>query len=370
MKFTVNKQDFEKALSPVSIIAQSKTADSSLNGIYIEANENELVLYCYDIEKGIKTTVDAQVSQNGKIIADTQIVAVVHSMPDGDITFSSDDNYVITLSCGDAVIQIMGKSTDSYPAMPEIKGNVAFAITKRQLKNLINKTLFSVLKDDTNPILKGSLFEIKDNTLTVSAIDGYRFAVRKEKSSVDCPDLNISFVIPGKVEQNLLRLMDDSEEEIKFELGNKHIIMVMDNLYLMIRLIEGDFPKYEKYIPQFSTSAVVRRDSLIDSLERVSIVNVNMHSSAKLNFVNGTIKIFCETETGKVNDVIPVQIEGEEKELLFNQVFLIDALKCCENENVLLKLAENGRGMVITSVDEDKSDDSEYLYLIMSIRGR
>ena len=74
MKFTVNKSDFEKAITPVSIIAQSKTAESALHGIYIEATESTVILYCYDIEKGIRTTVDAFVAGNGSIIADAQIV--------------------------------------------------------------------------------------------------------------------------------------------------------------------------------------------------------------------------------------------------------------------------------------------------------
>ena len=178
MIFTVNKTDFEKAITPVSIIAQSKTADSSLNGIYIEASGETLTLYCYDIEKGIKTTLDAYVSNAGKIIADSQIVPIVHSMPEGEITFRSDDNNVITLSSGDSEFQIMGRDASSYPAMPEIKGHTSFSITKKQMKNIINKTIFSISKDDTNPVLKGSLFQIKDNILTVSAIDGFRFAVR------------------------------------------------------------------------------------------------------------------------------------------------------------------------------------------------
>lgn len=370
MIFTVNKTDFEKAITPVSIIAQSKTADSSLNGIYIEASGETLTLYCYDIEKGIKTTIDAYVSNAGKIIADSQIVPIVHSMPDGEITFRSDDNNVITLSSGDSEFQIMGRDASSYPAMPEIKGHTAFSITKKQMKNIINKTIFSISKDDTNPVLKGSLFQIKDNILTVSAIDGFRFAVRKEKSTIDNPDLDIGFIIPGKAQQNLLRIMEDNDDEINLELGNKHIIMMMDNLYLMIRLLEGEFPAYEKFIPEYTTTAVVNRDRFINSLERVAIVNEKMYSSAKLSFSNDVLKISCETESGKVNDQISVHMEGDEKEILFNQQFLIEALRCCENENVLVRIAENGRGTVIKATAEDENEDAGYLYLIMPVRGR
>lgn len=372
MKFTVNKTDFEKAITPVSIIAQSKTAESTLNGIYLKAENGELVIYCYDIEKGIKTTLEATVAKEGCIIADPQIVPIVRSMPEGDIEFSADEKFTITLSCGDATFQILGRDGSTYPIMPDIKGFSSFSVTKKQVKNLINKTFFSVCKDDSNPILKGSLFEIRNNTLTVSAIDGFRLAVRREKSAVDCPDVDLSFIMPSRAEQNLLRIMEDSDGEIAFELGNKHIILHMDNLYIMIRLLEGEFPKYERFIPEYTTTAEVARDALITSLERVSLVNEKMHSSAKLIFDNDTLKISCETESGKVNDLLSVHMEGEPKEILFNQNFLIDALRACDNEKVLLRIADGGRGMVIKACDKDEEEntDSYYLYLVMPIRGR
>ena len=136
MKFTVNKDAFEKAIIPVSIIAQSKSAESALSGIYMRAENNQILLYCYDVEKGIKTSVDADVSSEGCIIADPQIVPIIHSMPEGDVEFSCDDKFVITLTCGDATFQIMGRDGSTYPDMPEIQGHTAFAITKKQFKNL------------------------------------------------------------------------------------------------------------------------------------------------------------------------------------------------------------------------------------------
>lgn len=370
MKFTVIKADFEKAITPVSIIAQNKTAESALHGIYIEAAEGTVILYCYDIEKGIRTNVDAFVAGTGSIVADPQIVQIIHSMPDGEITVSTDDNYIITLTSGEAIFQIMGKDSKSYPSMPEIKGHTEFALTKKQVKNIISKTIFSACKEDANPVLKGSLFEIADNMLTVSAIDGFRCAVRKEKNSVDSPDLTVSFILPGKAQQSILRIMDDSDEEVKLELGAKHLIMMMDDIFMIFRLIDGDFPKYEKYIPEYNTTAIIDRDSFITCLERVAIINEKMKSSAKLHFENDTLKISCESENGKINDVIPVNMEGEPKEILFNQTFLIEALRCCENEKIEFRLAENGRASVITATENDKSEDSSYIYLVMPVRGR
>ncbi len=370
MLFSIDKTAFEKAITPVSFIAQSKSAESSLGGVYIEAKDNMLTLYCYDIEKGIKTTVPANVEREGKIIADTQLVPIIHSLPNGEFTVDIDENYIMKITSGDADFQILGRNADSYPSMPEIKGFSNFTISRKQLRTIINKTIFAVSNDETKPILKGSLFEINNDTLTVTAIDGYRISVRSEKSSTDKQDLNVSFIMSGKSQQNLLRLMDDSEEDLQCELANKHIIFVLDNLYILIRLLEGEFPQYKKYLPEPECTAVVDRASLISSLERVALINDKLKTSARLNFINDQLKINCETENGKINDLLSIYMEGDPIEVNFNQNYLIDALKACDDDKVVMKIATKGKGLVICARDEDEKEDKYYLQLVMPVRSR
>lgn len=370
MIFTVDKAQFEKAITPVSLIAQSKAAESTLSGIYIEAKDSQLLLYCYDIEKGIRTSVEANVEKEGRIIADTQIVPIIHSLPQGEITISVDHNFIIKITAGDADFQILGRSADTYPAMPEIQGFSNFSISRKQLRNIINKTIFAVSNDDTKPILKGSLFEIANGNMTVCAIDGFRISVRSEKSKTDNGELCVKFIMPGKAQQNLLRLLDDSDEDVVCELANKHIIFVIDNMYVLIRLLEGDFPIYTKYLPQHEVTAVVDKASLISSLERVALINDRLKASAKLQFVNDKLKISCETDNGKINDILPVYMEGDPIEVNFNQNYLIDALKACEDEKVFLKISGHGKGLVIVARDEDEKEDRFYLQLVMPVRSR
>lgn len=370
MIFTVDKNAFEKAITPVSIIAQSKAAESGLGGIFVEAKNNTLTLYCYDIEKGIKTTIEADIEKEGKIIADTQIVPIIHSLPDGEVRIVVDDNYIMRITSGDADFQILGRNADTYPAMPEVKGYSSFKMSRKQFKQMIAKTIFAVSSDDTKPILKGSLFTVSNERITISAIDGFRVAVRSEKSESENSELDLRFIIPGKTQQNLIRLMDDSDEDIVCELSNKHIIFTIDNLFILIRLLEGDFPDYKKYIPTPDSTAVVDRTSLILSLERVALINDKLKASAKLQFANDQLKISCETDKGKINDLIPVYMEGDPIEVNFNQNYLIDALRACDSDKVLMRIAEKGRGLVIVPRDEDKKEESDYLQLVMPVRSR
>jgi len=370
MIFTVDKYQFEKAITPVSVVAQNKAAESAASGIYIEAKGNELILYCYDIEKGIKTTVEANIEKEGKIIADLQIVPIIHSLPEGEINIETDDNYIIKITAGDADFQILGRSADSYPELPDIKGFSNFTILRKQLRAIIAKTMFAVSSDDSKPILKGSLFEINGGNLTVCAIDGFRISVRTEKSTADKSDLNVSFIMPGKAQQNLLRIIDDSDDEVVCELANKHIVFQVDNLYILIRLLEGEFPQYKKYIPPYEVSAVVEKNALISSLERVALINDKLKASAKLNFINDQLKISCETDKGKINDLIPIYMEGNPIEVNFNQNYLIEALRACDDEKVVMRIASGGKGLVIIAREEDEKEDSYYLQLVMPVRSR
>ena len=370
MIFTVDKSAFEKAITPVSIIAQSKAAESNYSGIFIQAKDDCLTLYCYDIEKGIKTTVNADVEKEGKIIADPQIVPIIHSLPEGEVRIEVDDNYIMKITSGEADFQILGKSGDTYPNMPEVKGFSTFKISKKQFKAMINKTIFAVSSDDTKPVLKGSLFNVTSDKISISAIDGFRVAVRSEKSKSENPELNIRFIMPGKAQQNIMRLMDDSDEDIVCELSNKHLIITMDSLFMLFRLLEGDFPDYKKYLPEYQSVAVVDRASLISCLERVALINDKLKASAKLQFSADKLKISCETDKGKINDLITCSLEGEDMEINFNQNYLIDALKACDDDLVVLRLANRGKGMVIIPRDEDVKEDVSYLQLVMPVRSR
>ncbi len=370
MIFTVDKSAFEKAITPVSIVASSKAAESGMGGIFLEAKGNTLTLYCYDIEKGIKTTVEADIEKEGRIIADTQIVPIIHSLFDGDVRIEVDDNYIMKITSGEADFQILGRSGDTYPSMPEVKGYSSFTLSRKQFKQMISKTIFAVSSDDTKPILKGSLFNVTAEKISVSAIDGFRVAVREEKSVSENPDLSIRFIMPGRAQQNLMRLIDDSDEDITCELSNKHIILTIDNLFILIRLLEGDFPDYTKYIPEYETAASVDRMSLIASLERVALINDKHKASARLIFSNDQLKISCETEKGKINDLIPVYMDGGEIEVNFNQNYLIDALKACDDDKVEMRIASRGRGLVIVPREEDKKDEAGYLQLVMPVRSR
>lgn len=370
MIFTVDKSAFEKAITPVSIISQSKAAESNYSGIFIEAKNGLLTLYCYDIEKGIKTTTEADVEKEGKIIADAQLVPIIHSLSDGDVRIEVDDNYIMKITSGDADFQILGRSGDTYPNMPEVKGYSTFKLSKKQFRSMINKTIFAVSGDDTKPILKGSLFNVTSEKISISAIDGFRVAVREEKSKSENPELNIRFIMPGKAQQNIIRLMDDSDEDIVCELSNKHLIITMDGLFMLFRLLEGDFPDYRKYLPEYEAVATVDRASLITSLERVALINEKLKASAKLNFTAGQLKISCETDKGKINDLIPCGLDGEDMEINFNQNYLIDALKACDDDMVVLRLASRGKGMVIVAREEDVKEDASYLELVMPVRSR
>ena len=210
MKFTAEKKVIEKTILPVSIVSQNKSSEASNDGIFIKAENDNVDFFCYDLEKGIKTNMEAFVAAPGSIVSDSQLVPIIHSMPDGEITISSDDNFIITISCGETQVQILGKDSEKYPDMPQVKGDISFTLTQKQLRNLITKTCFSLSKDDSNPLLRGSYFEIKENILTVSSIDGFRCAVRTEKSMTECPNVDITFILPGKAQTNLLKIQEEN----------------------------------------------------------------------------------------------------------------------------------------------------------------
>ena len=368
MIFIIGKEDLMHAIGPTSLALTGKWSEGD-NGIYMEAKQDSIIFYSYDLEKGIRTTIQAQVEQEGSILVGPQIIPMIQSLPAGNVTIRSDEEFGISLSSGSATFAIQGKSAENYNRMPEIRGDVSFSLAQNKLREMIGKSIFAVSDDDSRPIYTGSLFEIHGNEMTVVALNGNRIAVQKETGVTENQDLDLRFIVPAKAQQNLLRLTSDTDQPIGVELTKKHIIFTLDNIYFLTRLLEGDFMDYRKKVPENMTTTVkIDREAFIDSLERASLVIDKNRHSVKCSFEGQTLTVSCATESGRVQDILPADIEGEAVEIGFNHLYVLEALKASDGQFVTLKLIGKLGPMLV--LPDEKQDGRDSLHMILPVKMR
>lgn len=368
MKFTCNKKDLCEAVNNVLPAVSSKSSLVALEGILLECKSSGLSLTGYNLELGITKEVKVNSIETGSIILNASLFAnIINKMPEGELCLKTDEKLLTVIECNDVEFTILGMNSLEYPDMPKISENKSFEISNFILKNMISQTLFAVSQTDQTPVHTGSLFDIKDGVLNIVSVDGYRLALRKEKINVSD---NFKFVVPGKTLSEILRLLsrldsEDEDEKITISFSNKHISFMINGYIIISRLLEGEFLNYAAAIPnEIKTTVKIETREFLSSINRASIIiNERAKSPIKCTFENGSIKIFCETAIGKINDAISAEIDGPDVKIGFNNKYMADALKNAESDKLLIQINGPLNPIKIVPVDDDS-----FLFLVLPVR--
>ena len=180
VKFSCEKALLQQAVSTVSRAVAAKSSIPALEGILLEC-EDVLRLSGYNMQTGIRTTLDADIGETGRIVLNARLFGeMIRRLPDDVVVFDADEKYNVRLTCGDASFELPGLSADDYPDLPEVDDQYSVTLEQRTLKAMIQQTSFAVSVNETRPIHTGALFEISDAGLTVVAVDGFSLALRRE----------------------------------------------------------------------------------------------------------------------------------------------------------------------------------------------
>lgn len=364
MKITCNTQNLLEAVLNVQHAVSNKSCLTALEGILMRTEQNKITLCGYDLELGITTQIEANVEEEGGIVLGAKIISdIIRRAPDDKITISTDDKLIATISSGNSKFSIIGIPKEDYPELPKIDSHSQIKLSSNTLKSMIRQTIFAVADTDEKPINTGTLFDIKDGEINLVSVDGYRLAKRTEKIAEQ--DCKIKFVVPGKTLSEILKLIPDSDDEIKISVGKKHIIFSNDNYCIISRLLEGDFLDYNSAIPtEKTTELIINTKDFIESVERASLVITDrLKSPIRCIFSENQAKISCITALGRANDEFSVTTTGKDLEIGFNNKYLLDALKNSDTDQI--KVHVNGP---LSPFKILPTDGESFVFLVLPVR--
>jgi DNA polymerase-3 subunit beta len=368
VKFRAEKDDLIKLISPAAAGASNKTTLPALEGILFTLQGDELTLCGYDLERGIQVKGEVIGENDGSVILNAQkINGIIKALPDGEVLFVCDDKNSVTVRCGMSEYVMHGSSAEMFPNLPEFSGDVSFEIKGSVIKRIVNGTYFAISQTDKRPVLMGQRFIIKDKSVSVTALDNFRIAMWTEDNAVETSDGEMEFIIPGKSLLEFSRLITDAEEEIHVEKTMKHIIFFTGNMIFFSRLTDGPYLSFERQIRSESKINVkVSKSSLIDSIERVSLfVDEKNKTPIQCTFTENILNIFCFNQFGRVNDSVVVEKSGPDLEIWFNYKYILEALRACTEENVVLELNSDMQALQIQNASES---EKRFFHLILPMK--
>lgn len=362
MKFKVDQKILSKHINIAQRGISTRTTLQILNGILITASANQLKLTGTDLEVSIETFLDCQVIEEGSIVVNSRIFGdIIKKLPDSPVYIEVDNNN-INIKCDNSEFNIAGNPGEDYPELPLLVENESFLLASDILKSVIKQTVFATSQDENRPSLTGVLVEIKDNNISFVALDGYRLASRKLPLN---SDLETKVIILGRSLNELNRILEDSEEDLKIILAPGHVIFNLGDTIVYSRLLEGQFFNYKDIIRnEHKTSVIVNNKNLQASLERASLLAKEEKANlVKLNIDDNKVIIRSNSEIGNVYEEIESVQNGDNLNIAFNSRYLLEGIKVIETENIELNFMGSLNPCIINGVGDD-----DYIYLVLPVR--
>ena len=365
MRFTCEKSMLVQGLNIAGRTVAQKSSLSVLEGILCKAGVG-LSLTGYNMETAISYDVEAEVSDVGSCILPAKLFGdIIRRLPEGPVTVVVDESFKVSIRSGYASFTISAESAEDYPALPDVNTGRAIAIPQNKLKEMITGTIFAVSENQGRPIHTGVKFEVKDDSISAIAVDGFRLA-RRTWHAESPIGRDLSFVVPAAGLKEVEKILTDSEEDASFTLGTKHILFQIGGATLVCRLLEGDFLDWRKVVPtNCPVKLVANVSDLAASIERVGlIVSEKYKSPVRCVFADQVLQLRTNTTIGAAEDRCSIAGDGKELEIGFNVRYLADALRVIPSEEVALELTNGLSPIVLTPVEEQY----DYSYMILPVR--
>ncbi|MGE4484369.1 MAG: DNA polymerase III subunit beta [Oscillospiraceae bacterium] len=365
MKFSCEKSLIQAAVTTASRAASVRSAVPSLEGLLIEAH-SDVRISGYDLKTGIRTTLSADVVEEGAVVLNARLFGdIIRKMPDDIFVVDVDERFTAKIKCGMSEFEIIGFNEVDYPEFPSVDYQNSIYIQEKTLKAMIAQTNFAVSDNEARPIHTGSLFEVEDGVLTVVSVDGYRLALRREpleRTEIE----KCSFVVPGTALSEVEKIASETDDLVKITQGSKHIMFTIGTTTLVSRKLEGEFLNYKNSVPTTGKYQILAdRRLIVSSVERVSlIINDRLKSPVRCVFTDGLLKVYTSTALGKASDECPISGDGDGLEIGFNNKYILDALKAAPSDNIVLLISTGISPCVIVPA----GGETNFIYMILPVR--
>lgn len=361
----INCQGIElsDAFLKVSKAISNKITNPILEGIKISAENQTLTMSATDTELSIEKKIKADVKVEGETVVPGRFITeFVKNLTNSTIELEVNEKNQLIIRYEDSESMIQCYNPIEYPGFKQIKLEEYFGINKRDFKNAISKSIFSVAIDDARPILKGVLFDISNNELNVVALDGYRLA-RVKKNIIS--NIKKSIVIPSRSLSEINKLIEDVDENINVYIDKYTIMIDLGDTKVTSRLLEGDYINYKQIIPaNYETFVITNKEQFEEALERATLLSRTSNNNfVKFDIKENNLCITSNSELGNIKENIPVNVSGKDIEISFNPRYFLESLKVNTNEFVKLCFNKSTNPCVIVPTEQD-----EFLYLILPVR--
>lgn len=343
MRITCLQENLNKGLSVVSRFVANKPQLPILSNILICTQEGKLKLGATNLESGVSLLIGAKIEEEGKItIPAKTLTEFIGQLPADKVELITEENN-LKINCQKFTATINGLSAEEYPPLPKAQGTKPLIFKTKDILLPISQVSFSAAQDESRPVLSGVRIFSGEKGLTLAATDGFRLSVVKIAVQ-GTPSLDM--VLPARTLVEVVRILaEEKEEEFKLEVSSEtgQVIFSLVNQEIFSRLLEGQFPNFEKIIPtSFTTRATVSREEFLSAIKTTSIFAREAANIIKFIIKNSEFRIEANApQVGENSVEVEAKIEGEGGEIAFNARFLLDYLNVVPSGEISFEMTNS-----------------------------
>ncbi|MBW3569339.1 DNA polymerase III subunit beta [Candidatus Parcubacteria bacterium] len=360
MKLQATQENLSRALNSVARVASSRSTLPILSNVLVKTVDNRLCVAATDLNIAITHYIGTKISDSGAITVPARLMQdFVASLPPGVIDLTLEGTKLnIKTDRHDSTIN--GTSAEDFPIMPKIKKGTSWSVVSKDLKKALTQTAIAASHDEARPVLTGVNFHTENNHLYAVATDGYRLA---EKQAAKLKE-EISITVPASAINDLLRVIDDSDEEIQIINDDQQILFKGSDIELTTRLIDGSYPDYKKLIPeQFGVQAETGKKELIDTVKTSSLFARESAGSVVLEVEENNVNVrSIASQLGKNTAASKAKTKGT-GQITLNARYMIDALGATDSEKVFIGFNGKLEPLVIKGIGAE-----DYTHVIMPLK--
>jgi DNA polymerase III subunit beta len=366
MELVVRKNELLRELQLFQGIVERKNTIPILANVLIEAGGDEVRMLATDLEVALRSRCHASVAKGGSLtLPAKKLYEIVKALPETDVRIEEDKKGVkVAADRFDSRMQTLPR--EDFPTLPDASGKARASLPRAALKEMVAKTQFAITGEDTRYFLNGAKFVLRPNTLTLVATDGHRLALVEVAHEVGITE-EIGVILPKKTLLELGKLLAEGDGDVVFEAGENHLFFDVGGRMLISRMIDGQFPAYERVIPKNNDKDIeFESERLTNAVKRVALLSNERSRAVKFEIANGKVDVTSSSsEFGEAREEIAVDYSGAPMAISFNAQYVLDFLSVVETDSVQLSLKDEVSQAVMHPVG---AQGYSYTYVIMPMR--
>ena len=367
MIININRQSLVEPLKNIVGVSEQNQTMPILGHVLVEIKDGVCFLTATDLEVQVSFSYDVEVSENIRItVPARKFTDILRSLEAENVTLEVTPKDIVIKS-GKSKFRVSALNPDDFPIITDDISDCMKIDTEALLK-LVNSTSFSMGYQDARHFLNGLFIEFSKNNIAAVATDGHRLAYSLRACKLSSSEK--SCIVPRKCINELKRILSsfNGNNDILTEVSvsSKNIQFCMHGYTLLSKLVEGNYPDYNKVFPKsLPNNLKVDRLLLKSALQRLSILSSEQFKGVKFKLNNALLNlstINSQQESG--DEIIECDYGGDELEIGFNLSYLLETLDVIDTQHIVIHLGGSDSGCLVTA---DGDESSKYIIMPMRV---